>query len=64
MLPVPLLTRPRPSRLRRRQDQEDRLVQEGREDRLRLSRLEDPEVQARPSDQVELGRRPPIQPLK
>jgi hypothetical protein len=64
MPPVPLLNRLRPSRLRRRQDQEDRVVQEDREGRLRLSRREDPEVQTRPSDQAELGRKPPIQALR
>jgi hypothetical protein len=58
MLPVPLLNRPRPSRLRRRQDQEDR------EDQLRLSRLEDLEVQGRPLDQVGLDRTLPIQALR
>ena len=61
ILPVALLNRLAP------QVQGNRVAQEGRavqEDRLRLSPLEDPEVQARPSDQAALGRKRPIQPLR
>jgi hypothetical protein len=53
--------------LRRQQDQEsqvvleDRVVQVGR---LRLARLRDPEVRGRPSDQVGLRRKRPIQALR
>jgi hypothetical protein len=57
MLPAPLLNRLPLSHLRRLQDQEDRVVQGGREARLRLSR---PEIQAHPSDQAVLRRKPPI----
>jgi hypothetical protein len=52
--------------LRRQQDQEsqvvleDRVVQVGR---LRLARPQDPEVPGRPSDQVGLRRKRPIQAL-
>jgi hypothetical protein len=56
--PVPLLSRLPLSRLRSQE------VRRAREGQPRLSRLEDPEVQAHPAGQVELGRRPSIQPLK
>jgi len=64
---VPLLNRLAHLGLRHRQVQGNRVAQEDRavqEDRLRLSPLEAPEVQARPSDQAVLGRKRPIQPLR
>jgi hypothetical protein len=50
-----------PAALQHQEGRADRQDQEGRADPLRLWRLEGPAVLGRPSDQVEIGRKPPVQ---